>query len=129
MNHIQCYLYASVILGIVHLILTTAVTTHARGLNWNMGTRDDEPKPLQGKTGRLARSFKNFKETFIFYVAMSLLVIFMQVDNSYARTGAALYFWSRVTYIPMYTFGLKPWRSLVWGVSMVGIVLLGLALR
>ena len=129
MNHIQCYLYSSVILGLVHLLLTTTATTKVRGLAWNMGTRDDQPQPLHGKTGRLARSFENFKETFVFYVALSLLVIFMQIDNSYARTGAALYFWSRLTYIPMYIFGFKPWRTLVWGVSLFGIVLLMLSLR
>ncbi len=38
--------------------------------------------------------------------------------------GAQLYFWSRLIYVPIYALGIPYLRTLVWTVSMVGIVLL-----
>jgi len=42
--------------------------------------------------------------------------------------GAAIYFWARLVYTVIYTAGI-PWvRSLVFGVSMVGLVIILLQL-
>lgn len=37
--------------------------------------------------------------------------------------GAALYFWGRVVYVPLYAFGVPYIRSLVWVVSLAGLVM------
>ena len=37
--------------------------------------------------------------------------------------GAALYFWGRVVYVPLYAFGVPYIRSLVWLVSLAGLVM------
>ena len=42
--------------------------------------------------------------------------------------GAALYFWARVAYIPLYAFGVPYIRSLVWLVSLAGLILIFAAL-
>jgi uncharacterized MAPEG superfamily protein len=30
----------------------------------------------------------------------------------------------RIAYVPLYAFGLSPWRSLVWVVSFVGLLMI-----
>ena len=37
--------------------------------------------------------------------------------------GTALYFWARVVYVPLYAFGVPYVRSLVWLVSLVGLIM------
>ncbi|MBU6247381.1 MAG: MAPEG family protein, partial [Xanthomonadaceae bacterium] len=37
--------------------------------------------------------------------------------------GAQLYLWARVAYLPVYAAGIPYLRSAVWGVSMVGLLL------
>jgi uncharacterized MAPEG superfamily protein len=38
--------------------------------------------------------------------------------------GAALYFWSRVAYLPAYVAGVVWVRSLIWNASAVGLVIM-----
>jgi uncharacterized MAPEG superfamily protein len=45
-----------------------------------------------------------------------------------SRTGASLYFWARVLYLPLYAFGVPLFRSIVWNVAALGIALLLIAL-
>jgi uncharacterized MAPEG superfamily protein len=42
--------------------------------------------------------------------------------------GAQLYFWARLAYVPLYAFGVAYVRTLAWAVSIVGIVMLLVAL-
>jgi uncharacterized MAPEG superfamily protein len=42
--------------------------------------------------------------------------------------GAALYFWARVVYVPLYALGVPYVRSLVWTVSFAGLVMILAAL-
>ncbi|OYX75630.1 MAG: hypothetical protein B7Y85_11860 [Brevundimonas sp. 32-68-21] len=37
--------------------------------------------------------------------------------------GSALYFWARVVYVPLYALGIPYIRSLVWLVSLAGLVM------
>jgi uncharacterized MAPEG superfamily protein len=37
--------------------------------------------------------------------------------------GAELYFWARVIYLPVYIVGIPYLRTLVWFVSVVGLVM------
>ena len=49
-------------------------------------------------------------------------------EGSATWWGAQAYFWSRVVYIPLYASGVGIWRSVVWGVSVVGLVMVLAAL-
>ena len=42
--------------------------------------------------------------------------------------GAQLWFWARVLYVPLYLAGIPYVRSLVWGVALVGMLLVVLGL-
>ena len=118
----------SIILGLVHIALSATFTTMQRGLIWNAGARDGEPKPLTGVAGRLDRANRNFLETFVYFAAAVLAVLFAQKTDSQTALGVQLYFWARIAYLPAYAAGIPFLRTLIWAVSMAGLVLVLLAL-
>jgi uncharacterized MAPEG superfamily protein len=113
----------SVVLGIVQLLLASTTMTAQRGTKWNASARDGTPAPLTGVAARLERALRNFLETFAFFAAAVLAVVLTQRADAHTALGAQLYFWARVVYIPLYAAGIPYVRSLVWVVSMAGIVM------
>ena len=43
--------------------------------------------------------------------------------NAVTALGAQIYFWGRVAYVPLYAFGVPPIRSLVWLLSLAGLIM------
>ena len=83
--------------------------------------------PIAGVAARLDRAFRNFMETFPFFAAVILAAHLAGREGAMTAWGAQLYFWARVVYLPLYAAGV-PWlRSIVWAVSMLGLVLVLLA--
>ncbi len=118
----------SILLGLVQIALAATFATSRRGLRWNAGPRDDAGAPLSGVAGRLERASHNFRETFMFFAAAVLAVVLLQKGNANTALGVQLYFWARVAYVPAYAFGIPYLRSAIWGVSIVGLVMLVSAL-
>jgi len=118
----------SIVLGIVQLFSGSISSTAVRGSKWNMGNREGNPPPLSGVPARLNLAFENFKETFPFFAAAVLLVAATSRFSPSTALGAQLYFWARVVYVPVYAAGIVGVRSLVWLVSIAGIVLVLAAL-
>lgn len=113
----------AVVLGIVQLVLASTTMTAQRGTKWNASARDGTPAPLTGVAARLERALRNFLETFAFFAAAVLAVVLTQRADAHTALGAQLYFWARVAYVPLYAAGIPYIRSLVWLVSMVGVVM------
>lgn len=112
----------AVLLGLAQMLLAAALATRQRGLAWNAGPRDREPAPLTGAAGRLERAWRNFLETFPFFAAAVLAVVASGNAGESTALGAQIYFWARVLYVPLYAFGVPYVRSLVWAVSMWGLL-------
>lgn len=113
----------TIVLGLVQLLVAAGAATAQRGGKWNVGPRDGSPPPLAGVAGRLDRALRNLLETFAFFAAAVLAVVAAQRTDAHSALGVQLYFWARVLYVPLYAAGVPVVRSLVWSVSMVGIVL------
>lgn len=113
----------SVVLGLVQVLLAAMFVTRERGLAWNAGARDAVKPPPTGVAGRLERASRNFLETFPFFAAAVLAVIAADATDARTALGAQLYFWSRVVYVPLYAFGIPYLRSVVWAVSIVGLLM------
>ena len=111
----------SMLLGLVYFLIATTLVTLQRGLAWNASNREGESKPLTGVTGRSDRAFKNFLETFVFFVAAVLAVVVAQRTNASTALGAQLFFWARVVYLPVYLIGIPYLRTLVWATSLAGL--------
>lgn len=109
-------------LGLIHLLIDATLGTAQRGLKWNVGPRDGEPAPLVGIAGRVHRALLNFLETFPFFAAAVLAVLVTGRISAATALGVKLYFWARVAYLPVYAAGIPYLRTLIWAVSMVGII-------
>lgn len=119
----------SVVLGLVQIGIATLAAAGQRGLGWAASARDQAMAPLAGVAGRLDRARGNFLETFAFFAALVLAVVALGRQGAGSALGAQLYFWARLVYVPVYAAGIPYLRTLVWAVSIVGLVmLLGAAL-
>ena len=117
------YLCWAVVLGLVQLVLATAAATHQQGLAYNLSPRDGAPPPVSTVGARLGRAWHNFRETFVYFAVAVLVVTALAKGNATSALGAQLYFWARLVYVPIYVSGITVVRTLVWTVSMVGIVM------
>ncbi len=116
-------LAASIVLGLVQLLLAAQFKTRDRGLKWNLGPRDAPEKPLGALAGRLDRAGANFLETFPFFAAAVLMGAVLGRHNALTQWGAVLYLAGRLLFVPLYAFGIPVLRTLAWGVATAGIVL------
>lgn len=113
----------SVVLGLVQILLQGAAVTRDRGTKWNAGPRDAVLPPPSPLAGRLDRALRNFLETFPLFAAAVLAVIAAGVADERTALGVQLYFWARVVYVPLYAAGIPYLRSVVWVVSIAGILM------
>ncbi|AOH35017.1 MAPEG family protein [Luteimonas sp. JM171] len=113
----------SILLGVAQLFIAAALMTQQRGMKWNASARDGDPPPLTGAAGRADRAMRNFLETFPFFAAAVLAVAVTGSSTAMTALGAALYFWARLVYVPLYLAGIPYLRSLVWAVSLLGMLL------
>lgn len=127
-TEIQMLCWAAV-LGLLQLIIATALATHQQGLAYNLSPRDAPAPPVGKVAARLLRAFANFKETFVFFAVAILVVTALGKTNAASALGAEIYLAARVVYVPVYAAGVPVLRTLIWTVSIVGIVMvLGAAL-
>lgn len=118
----------SILLGFVHIFLSTQARTTQYGLDWNIGARDQEVPPLNNLAARLQRAQNNFLETFPLFAAAVLIAMLAGRGGALTHWGVQLYFWARVIYLPLYAFGVRVVRTIAWTVSIVGIGLVLVAL-
>lgn len=116
------------VLGLAHIILASHVRTKELGVTWNMSPRDNELPHLSLLAGRLARAQANFFETFPLFAVAILMVAVTQTYNVYSYWGALIYLVARVIYLPLYALGIPKIRTMVWLVSIVGLLLVLLPL-
>jgi uncharacterized MAPEG superfamily protein len=118
-------LWLSILLGLVQVVLPV-LFAFGRTM-WAMGPRDEAGPPSTRIGARLERALKNFLETFVFFAAAVLILQLTGKHTANSALGAQLYFWARLAYVPTYAAGVPYLRTLVWAVSLVGIVLVFLA--
>ncbi len=113
--------YAAV-LGVLMVLLPPLLAYSRKGyMQWNAGPRD-KPFDMGPHADRLKRAFSNFKETYIFFVVFVIALAFAHKSSTASIDGAWLYLIARIVYVPLYAFGVKGIRSLVWIISVAGII-------
>jgi len=122
------YLAWTIVLAIVQIVIAAAVKRPQDGMQWASGNRDDKDPAYTGLAGRMVRAQANLYETLPLFIGAVLLAHMVGRDTSLTAWGAGLYFWARLVYIPTYGLGLVPWRTIVWAVSVVGLVLVLISL-
>ncbi len=114
----------STVLLFAYVMIQGQTATRDRGLDWNAGPRDGDQKPLGEMAGRAERALKNFQETYPVFIALALGLAVTDRTGGIGAIGAWLWFGARITYIPLYLFGIKYVRSLCWTVSILGLLLM-----
>ncbi len=116
------YLVASLAILFVMIAVQAVTSDVEHGLKHGLSARDntiDKGVFLQ----RAKRANANMMESLIIFAPLILVAAVAGRFNAMTALGAALFFWGRLAYAPLYWFGV-PWlRSLAWFVGIVGIVL------
>lgn len=115
-------------LGLIHIIAAGRAKTRQYGTSWNMGARDEELPPPQPLVGRLMRAQANYFETFPIAASAFLVVTVAELTSVWTSAGAVVWLLARVVYLPLYAAGVPKVRTLVFLLSLIGIlVVLGAA--
>jgi uncharacterized MAPEG superfamily protein len=118
----------TLVLALVQVFLPVMGRTKQLGTKWNAGPRDAPLPPPDPVTGRLERAQKNLYETLPLFIAAVLAAHAAGREGTFTAIGAQLYFWGRVVYVPLYALGVPFVRSLVWLVSLAGLLMIVAAL-
>lgn len=100
---------------------TLAPATH--GLRWGLGPRDEArtPSVLQGRMNRIVA---NHMEGMAMFAPLVIVAHLSGVSTPLTQSGAALFVVSRALFAIVYAFGIPVLRSLVWGASVAGLVMI-----
>lgn len=112
------------VLGLVHVFAAVRVKTRQYGTQWNMGSRDEALPPAQPIVGRLARAQANYFETFPIVAAAILIAEVSDRTGPWSAIGAIVWLAARVVYLPIYAAGIPKVRTLVFAVSLAGILMI-----
>ena len=116
-------LAASIVLGILHIIVVSHLQSWQRGYRWTASSREHGVAPLTGVAGRAERALRNYLETFPFFAAAILLGAVTNTHSWLAVWGAHFYLWGRIVYAMLYAADLPLARSLVWNIPTIGILM------
>ena len=72
---------------------------------------------------RSQRALKNLFETLPIFITLAILSIIKNVDISFL---ASLWLAARIIYIPIYVFGVDYVRTIVWVVSLICLIMMGI---
>jgi uncharacterized MAPEG superfamily protein len=111
------------VLLLVHIIAAVQVKTKQYGRTWNVGARDEVLPPLNPLVGRLARAEANFAETFPIAIVALIGVVLAGRTSGLTALGGWIWLGARIVYLPLYAAGVPVVRTLVWTVSVVGLVI------
>jgi uncharacterized MAPEG superfamily protein len=92
-----------------------------------MGPRDDLPEPSR-ELGRARRALANLQETLPIFLTLAVLSIVLAEQGWLSLAGGALYLLARMGHAYCYMRALAPWRSICFLVSLVGMLLMAIAL-
>lgn len=92
-----------------------------------VGNRDNVPK-MSVVAARLDRAKNNMLEALPIFLALALLALVKGGDTNEVANAALVFFIARVVYVPAYVSGVPVVRSLVWLVSVAGLVMMAFRL-
>jgi uncharacterized MAPEG superfamily protein len=113
----------AVALAFVQIMVASVGTAMKVGMAPLAGNRVNVPTP-EGWPARAQRAYRNMLETLPLFAALVLTAHVAGLANAMVVIGAQLYFWARLAYAVVYVVGI-PWlRTLVWAVSVLGLVVI-----
>ncbi len=118
----------TLILAVVQIGAAAIARTAELGPKWNAGPRDSETPPPGKRAGRLLRAQANLFETLPLFIGAVVVASIEGKFGTLTFLGTHLYFFARLIYLPLYAFGVSYLRTLVWLVSLAGLLMVIAAL-
>jgi len=113
----------TLVLALVHIMLVANLRTAETGIQYNASARDGEAPPPRPVTARLQRAQANLFETLPLFIGAVLIAHVSGSEGDLTLWGCWMYLVARIVYIPLYAAGIPYVRSLVWLVSLAGLVM------
>lgn len=118
----------TLVLALLQIMLPSFFRTRETGPAYNLSARDGAGPPVGKVTGRLQRAQANLFETLPLFAIAVVIAHVAGREGALTLWGASLYLAARLVYLPLYAFGVPVLRTLVWLVSLLGLVLVLAAL-
>jgi uncharacterized MAPEG superfamily protein len=120
MSELTC-LELSVLLWLAH-VLVQALTARAEfGDAYLFTPRDTQPTAKGLACGRATRALNNYVENLGPFVAMALALI---ATAHTGGLGATIWILARIIYLPVYLMGTLYVRTALWGISVIGLLMM-----
>ncbi len=114
----------TLVLALVQILLPSAFRNKETGAAYNVSARDEQGPPVGKVTARLQRAQANLFETLPLFIAAVLMVHVTARESTLTLWGASLFLAARIVYLPLYALGIPVLRTLVWLVSIAGLLML-----
>ena len=108
------------------MILAAQIRTKGwtlEGMKLAFGNRETQTR-VSPATQRLERTTSNTFTNFVFFAAAVLVATAAGVPADKVALGANIFFLARLAYIPIYWAGIPYIRTVVYMISMVGLVII-----
>jgi uncharacterized MAPEG superfamily protein len=99
-----------------------------RGLSGAMANPSRNDKPMAEWANRLMFAHDNAVENLIVFAPLVLILNAADVSNKWTVLACAVYFWSRVVHLVVYTLGLPIFRTLAFVVGFIAQAILAVAI-
>lgn len=105
----------------ITVIVQSSYMARNAGLVFSLGNREKSQTNKKPLGNRIDRTLENLKEGGIMYVPLAVLAVSTGVSNPWTYYAALATIISRILYIPVYIFGVRIVRSLVFAPSLIAI--------
>jgi uncharacterized MAPEG superfamily protein len=123
MSELTC-LELSVVLWLVHVLVQASFGNAQMPFGYLFTSRDKGAAASGVLYGRATRALANYVENFTPFVAVVLALIVTQRTGGAGAPGATIWILARTVYLPIYVFGIIYVRTIVWGISIIGLVMM-----
>ena len=119
MELLSVVIYALLIF--IMVLLQSTYMAKTAGLVFSFGNREKAQPSKKPLGNRIDRTLENLKEGGIMYVPLAVLAVSTDVSNPWTYYAALTTIISRILYVPVYIFGVRIVRSLVFAPSLIAI--------
>lgn len=120
------------LLGSVTLLLVlnmnqSIYTALTEGVGYVFGNRHEPPKatPLGG---RIQRAKTNLVENLLIFIPLILMAQALGISTELTKLGSVIFLVARILHAIVYVVGITYVRSPIWGASLMGMVMIAVAI-
>lgn len=112
----------TLVLALIQIGLPSILRTRQYGTDWNVSARDAATPPPWPVTARLERAERNLFENLPLFTIAVLVANVAHRESQWTAVGACVFLAARIAYVPLYAFGVKYVRTLVFLISHAGLL-------